>query len=1046
MSYRKAQTSIQKKKKFSTFSARDFKEAKKQFSSNSINSNSDCIKTPSANRRSGHCGSGTTRNRAWTSKKANRINNDITSSDNVKVFVRLRPTNNNSTDNKTDKYDFTDSNDDDEDTLEELQEKNIAKVTNHSITLGSRSETSKRFTFDNLFNHDSRQSDIFEEVGKPVVDAAIKGYNGSVFAYGQTGSGKTYTMLGTPENPGLIPRVIQHLFSKLHDEDEDFTIRNNDNKNHVDENSNASNNNCEHENIKSVVDSSKSKHVIRVSYLEIYNETVLDLLDIESGTKQLRENIKRGVYVDKLVEKKVNTPDEAAEWMAVGNNNRKTASTAMNSQSSRSHAVFTLTIEMSIINKNTGVRITRYSRVNLVDLAGSERQRDTLVTGARLKEASTINKSLSTLGNVIMSLVDIANTGTARHVHYRDSKLTFLLRDSLGGNTRTSMIATISPKEKNYAESLSTLKFAQRAKYIRNKVTANEDAAGTADSLRKEIKRLKERMNKMLLEKKNSGSNKNAEANSKTNSAISLACNNCKNGEQNALKYKTLLLKQDKVWTLKITKMNEKLKQAYEQVNKAEDKLESFKLKHAMSNRRDSSVRESGGRFSPLSNILEEEEEDTEKTMEDGEEATSFKIIMEKKEKNAKTRWRQSIDNLRRESKDSIENKIEDQSFRIQIQHLNEENSKLKSALHCSQDEKETMQDEIDELKSNVKSLTCKLKTCLNKNLTPQKKLPFTKQKIATPDNVRKIKDDYKQVKYERDITKRKLSQAQRDLNSASSAAITLQKELSTKRNVLREMESNSMDVLNELKDLKAQLEEAKKHIADKKKIQEECQLLKEKIVKLEQQRNLNPASFMNLSTTAGAALNRFGLGVAGFAQKQQQQQQGLSEPSTANVVQQGIINTLEKALAKSKKEVETLKSSKPNNDTSDDEYGDDMEDYEKLYEEHSNDENVNNNVQLGIDNKMKKKKQIDNNSRFNRNSSIGSNASTSSSVQIYKYESPQKTMQANTSGARFSVAKYFPGGEKFKSVKRRSSSVYSDEFGDKRSNSVGSTLHDDIL
>ena len=149
-----------------------------------------------------------------------------------------------------------------------------------------------------------------------------------------------------------------------------------------------------------------------MSYLEIYNERVLDLLDVEAGTKQLRENIKRGVYVDKLVEKKVNTPDEAAEWMAVGNNNRKTASTAMNSQSSRSHAVFTLTVEMSMINKNTGVRLTRYSRVNLIDLAGSERQRDTLVTGARLKEASTINKSLSTLGNVIMSLVDIANNTT----------------------------------------------------------------------------------------------------------------------------------------------------------------------------------------------------------------------------------------------------------------------------------------------------------------------------------------------------------------------------------------------------------------------------------------------------------------------------------------------------------------------------------------------------------------------------------------------------------------------------------------------------------
>ena len=182
--------------------------------------------------------------------------------------------------------------------------------------------------------------------------------------------------------------------------------------------------------------------------------------------------------------------------MEVGNNNRKTASTAMNAQSSRSHAVFALTVEMSMVNKESGVRVTRYSKVNLIDLAGSERQRDTLVTGARLKEASTINKSLSALGNVIMSLVDIANTGTSRHTVI-ETQIDFT-RDSLGGNTLTSMIATISPNEKNYAESLSTLKFAQRAKYIRNKVVANEDAAGTADALRKEIKVLKARIENLV--------------------------------------------------------------------------------------------------------------------------------------------------------------------------------------------------------------------------------------------------------------------------------------------------------------------------------------------------------------------------------------------------------------------------------------------------------------------------------------------------------------------------------------------------------------------
>ena len=1031
---RKFQTTIKKKHKFSTFSARDFKEAKKHFNMNkdsnntsnssSISNNNGKYTTPSMSRRVGGCRSGNRRsnnNNAWTTAKVNNRNNNInnlastTSSDNVKVFVRLRPTDDDA--KTTDDANEAESGFDHDDSLDaediaNLQEKNIASVTKRSVTLGSRSETSKCFTYDNVFSHDSRQLDIFEEVGKPVVDAAIKGYNGSVFAYGQTGSGKTYTMLGTPENPGLIPRVIQHLFSKLNANQE--------------ENNNS-------------VDAAKVKHVIRVSYLEIYNERVLDLLDVEAGTKQLRENIKRGVYVDKLLEKKVNTPDEAAEWMAVGNNNRKTASTAMNSQSSRSHAVFTLTVEMSMINKNTGVRLTRYSRVNLIDLAGSERQRDTLVTGARLKEASTINKSLSTLGNVIMSLVDIANTGTARHVHYRDSKLTFLLRDSLGGNTRTSMIATISPKEKNYAESLSTLKFAQRAKYIRNKVTANEDAAGTADSLRKEIKRLKERINKMSL----STSSKAADE-SKT-----------KISEQTILKLKGLLLKQDKVWTAKMKNLEEKLKLAYEQANASEDKLESFKLRHAMSNRRESSARDSSGRFSPLSGIIEEEAEnattteaDVIKTIEEEEEEETAmqKTDNEINPTKSKTAWRQSIDNLRRESQDSIENTIEDHSLRIQVHELSEENSRLKSTLHCSQDEKETMQDTINELKLKTESLTAKLKSYINTNLTPQKKLLMKKQNIATPENVRKMKEEYKQVKYDREIMKNKLSQVQRDLNSASSAAITLQKELSTKRSVLNEMESVSSEMASELKDVKSQLEEAKKQIANKNKLKDECKELKEKIKLLEQQRNINTASFMNLSTTAGAALNRFGLGVAGFAasQNKKQQQQDL-EPSTANVVQQGIINTLEKALAKSKLEVKTLKN---NNSTNNDEIVSDEEDDEdeNEFDEEDTDENMaNNNMQLGINNKIKKQYQR-NSIHSHRNSSIGSDVSTSSNVQVYKYTSPQKTIQTNTTGARFSVAKYFPGGEKFKSVKRRSSSVYSDDFGGSISDksSAVDTVHED--
>ena len=970
--------SFKKKHKFSTFTARDFRDAKKQFAATNSKYKTPCEKGSKKSITNNE------RYKAWSTVKLNRsssvssMSNGPTS-DSVKVFVRLRPCENPKMCEQTvvDEEHISLHDSFSDETVPELKEQNITKVNNRSITLGSSSETWKQFTYDNVFDQESRQSDIFEQVGKPVVDAAIKGYNGSVFAYGQTGSGKTYTMLGTPNEPGLIPRVIQHLFSTLAENHNDIAVSPPSPENTT----------------------QQTNHVVKVSYLEIYNETILDLLDVESGTKQLRENIKRGVYVDKLVEKVVRTPDEAAAWMEVGNNNRKTASTAMNSKSSRSHAVFALTVEMSMVNKESGVRVTRYSKVNLIDLAGSERQRDTLATGARLKEASRINKSLSALGNVIMSLVDIANTGTSRHVHYRDSKLTFLLRDSLGGNTRTSMIATISPNEKNYAESLSTLKFAQRAKYIRNKVVANEDAAGTADALRKEIKMLKARVEHLTVLGNNTNGNANKDAST---------CGSCKTNEQTILKLKSLLIKQDKIWNLKIKKMEDQLKMALEQANESEDRLATFTLRHAMSNRRESSIRDTEGRFSPLSNILEEREENE---LDGKKEKTT--------RKNSKSSWRQSIECLRRESQGFISNAIEDQSLKLKVQELSEENSRLKCALTAHKDDKETMQDTINELQMKTTSLSSKLKEHLKRQVTPHKQGSQIDSVASTPekDKLAILRSDYNKVRQDRDVIRNKLSQAERDLSSASSAAITLQKELSTKRKVLREMECSYSELANELSDVQAQLEDKKDQISEMDELRSESIRLKDRIKVLERQSKIKTSSFMNLSTTAGAALNRFGLGVSGFAKSQQQ-----VDSSTTNVVQQGIINTLEKALAKSKQEVKSLKEG---------DAGRLNDDEELPCTENEESENRPRNMQLGINNmKIKSSRKHSTYNSSTRNSSIGSNASIASvsSVQVYKYESPQKSQLTDTSGTRFSVAKYFPGGDKFASVKHRSTSVVSND------------------
>jgi kinesin family protein 15 len=262
----------------------------------------------------------------------------------------------------------------------------------------------------------------------------------------------------------------------------------------------------------------------RCSFFEIFNERVFDLLDVVAGNEgggggsggnsepssrssrnssssmmlnledlaglQVREDQRRGVYVDGLQELPVASAAEASVQLGRGYRNRRVAETAMNRESSRSHAVFQLLVESLDRGDPSGVRRSKVSRFNLVDLAGSERQKSTASSGDRLKEANAINKSLSALGLVINALVDKCN-GKMRHVPYRDSKLTFLLRDSLGGNSRTFLIATVSPSDEQFGESLSTLKFSQRAKEITNTAVVNEDTLGSQETMQKEISRLK---------------------------------------------------------------------------------------------------------------------------------------------------------------------------------------------------------------------------------------------------------------------------------------------------------------------------------------------------------------------------------------------------------------------------------------------------------------------------------------------------------------------------------------------------------------------------
>uniref|UniRef100_A0A8C7ZLK9 Kinesin-like protein n=1 Tax=Oryzias sinensis TaxID=183150 RepID=A0A8C7ZLK9_9TELE len=343
-------------------------------------------------------------------------------SDNVKVVVRCRPLNQ-------------------REKMTGFKQAVTVDEIRGTITVNkfeTAQEPPKTFTFDTVFGPESKQLDVYNLTARPIVDSVLEGYNGTIFAYGQTGTGKTFTMEGVravPELRGIIPNSFAHIFGHIAKAEGD------------------------------------TRFLVRVSYLEIYNEEVRDLLGKDQMQRlEVKERPDIGVYIKDLTSYAANNADDMDRIMTVGHKNRSVGATNMNEHSSRSHAIFTVTIEYSEKGLD-GNQHVRMGKLHLVDLAGSERQGKTGATGQRLKEATKINLSLSTLGNVISALVD----GKSTHVPYRNSKLTRLLQDSLGGNSKTMMCANIGPADYNYDETISTLRYANRAKNIKNKARINED-------------------------------------------------------------------------------------------------------------------------------------------------------------------------------------------------------------------------------------------------------------------------------------------------------------------------------------------------------------------------------------------------------------------------------------------------------------------------------------------------------------------------------------------------------------------------------------------
>ncbi|XP_063537377.1 kinesin-like protein unc-104 isoform X1 [Cydia strobilella] len=346
---------------------------------------------------------------------------------------------------------------------------NTTVIVNPKAPPGNK-DAAKSFNFDfSYWSHNpsdpefSSQVMVYKDIGEEMLQHAFDGYNICIFAYGQTGAGKSYTMMGRDEDQGIIPNICKDLFRRIRQTTSDDL-----------------------------------KYSVEVSYMEIYCERVRDLLNPKNkGNLRVREHPALGPYVEDLSKLAVTSYQDIYDLIDEGNKARTVAATNMNETSSRSHAVFTIFFTQQRHDQTTDLMSEKVSKISLVDLAGSERADSTGAKGTRLKEGANINKSLTTLGKVISALAEIASKSKkskkADFIPYRDSVLTWLLRENLGGNSKTAMIAAISPADINYDETLSTLRYADRAKQIVCKAVVNEDAnAKLIRELKEEILKLRE--------------------------------------------------------------------------------------------------------------------------------------------------------------------------------------------------------------------------------------------------------------------------------------------------------------------------------------------------------------------------------------------------------------------------------------------------------------------------------------------------------------------------------------------------------------------------
>ena len=456
---------------------------------------------------------------------------------NVKVFIRFRPSNELETSLLQNNYGWL--------VPKFISQKQLGVYTKNSYEYNSpENEIPKNyiFSYDKVFSPTSNQSEIYSNVGKRIVEDIMAGYNGTIFAYGQSGSGKTYTMYGNDlydeNSKGIIPRIVEEIFKRVEKSDRNIDFQ------------------------------------IKLSVMEIYKEIMYDLFTQENNLKII-ENKQKGIYIENLTEVYLSSIDEFFNYVELSQKNRKVAETKLNHNSSRSHCLMIL----EVIQNYKKEKIIKKGILNLVDLAGSEKVSKTGVVGETLEEAKKINLSLATLGNVIHAI-----TQGLGHVPFRDSKLTRILKESLGGNYKTYLIVTCSPHSYNLDEIISSLLFANRVKCIKNKYKINikysyEELQNLVDKLNEKLLLANKKIFKLINgEKINTEEEEENKMNNnqKKSKNSSFVCNNCE-----------LISKEKKILENKIQELMDTIQEKETEISKLKEEIDSLKNNRSINNNND---------------------------------------------------------------------------------------------------------------------------------------------------------------------------------------------------------------------------------------------------------------------------------------------------------------------------------------------------------------------------------------------------------------------------------------------------------------------------